>query len=145
VPPQTGAASFRGSSALTSFQGQTDGCPGDETGSLFRTIRAKGPRELARFVPASNVDRDDVALRTTAHLVSSAGLCPRHDESAGKRPSTRLRQGAPWLKTAMVQAAWASARAKTGYFPAQFLRLRSRRGPRKAVVAVAASMLTAAY
>ena len=45
----------------------------------------------------------------------------------------------------MVQAAWAAARATTGDRRAQFLRLRSRRGPRKAVVAVAASMLTAAY
>ncbi len=72
---------------------------------------------------------------TAAPLVSWAGLCPRHDESAGKRQSTRLRQGAPGLKTAMVQAAWAAARATTGDRRAQFLRLRSRRGPRKAVVA----------
>lgn len=45
----------------------------------------------------------------------------------------------------MVQAAWSAARCKQGYLRAQFVRLKSRRGPKKAVVAVAASILTAAY
>ncbi len=43
-----------------------------------------------------------------AHLISWAGICPRNDESAGKRRSNRLRKGAPWLKTTLVQCAWAS-------------------------------------
>src|SRR3989441_7688312 len=82
---------------------------------------------------------------TVGHLISWAGLCPRNDESAGKRRSTRLRKGAPWLKTSLVQAAWAAARSKDTYLRAQFLRLKSRRGPQKAIIAVAASILTAAY
>src|SRR5207245_1196881 len=51
----------------------------------------------------------------------------------------------PWMKTTLVQAAWAGARKKDSYCRAQFLRIKSRRGPKKAVLAVAASMLTAAY
>lgn len=82
---------------------------------------------------------------TAGHLVSWAGLCPELRESAGKRKSTRVRKGAPWLKPVLVQAAWAAARKKNTYFRAQFYRLRTRRGPKKATVAVAASMLTAAY
>jgi transposase len=82
---------------------------------------------------------------TAAHLVSWAGFAPRLDESAGRRRSTRTRPSAPWLKTTMVQAAWAAARTKDSYFHAQFLRLKSRRGPKKAIIAVGASMLTAAY
>ncbi len=82
---------------------------------------------------------------TAAHLVSWAGLAPRLDESAGKRRSTRTRAGAPWLKTTLVQAAWAAARKKDSYFHAQYLRLKSRRGPKKAILAVAASMLTGVY
>jgi hypothetical protein len=82
---------------------------------------------------------------TAAHLVSWAGLCPRNDESAGKRRSTRLRHGAPWLKTTLVQCAWAATRKKASYLQAQFPRLRHRRGPKKAICAVAASILTAAY
>ena len=82
---------------------------------------------------------------TAGHLISWAGLCPRNDESAGKRRSTRLRKGAPWLKTTLVQCAWAGARKKASYLQAQFQRLRHRRGPKKAICAVAASILTAAY
>jgi hypothetical protein len=59
--------------------------------------------------------------------------------------SRRLRQGAPWLKTVLVQCAWAATRSKNSYLHGQFLRLRARRGPKKAVLAVAASILTAAY
>jgi len=82
---------------------------------------------------------------TAAHLRSWAGLCPRNDESAGKRRSTRLRRGAPWLKAMLVQCAWAATRTKATYLHAQFVRLRGRRGPKKAICAVAASILTAAY
>jgi hypothetical protein len=67
------------------------------------------------------------------------------DESAGKRRSTRLRKGAPWLKPVLVQCAWGAARTKRTYTQVQFLRLKARRGPMKAVVAVAATILTAAY
>jgi hypothetical protein len=82
---------------------------------------------------------------SAGHLLSWAGFCPRLDESAGKRHSTRTRKGAPWLKTTLVQAAWAAARKRDSYFHAQFVRLTSRRGPKKAIVAVAASMLTDIY
>jgi len=72
-------------------------------------------------------------------------MCPRSDESAGKRRSTRLRKGAPWLKTTLVQCAWAAIRTKDSYLRAQFHRIKARRGPMKAIIAVAASMLTSAY
>ena len=70
---------------------------------------------------------------------------PGLDESAGKRRSTRIRHATPWLKTVLVQAAWAAARKNGSYLQSQFRRLKGRRGPKKAIVAVAASMLTAAY
>jgi hypothetical protein len=85
------------------------------------------------------------AFPTAAHLVSWAGFAPRLDERAGKRRSTRTRPTAPWLKTTMMPAAWAAARTSDSYFHAQFARLKSRRGPKKAILAVAASMLTAVY
>src|SRR5207245_5365318 len=88
---------------------------------------------------------DMTVFPTPGHLVSWAGLCPRLDESAGKRRSTRTRASAPWLKTTLVQTAWAATRKKDSYFHAQFLRLKTRRGPKKAILAVAASMLTDVY
>jgi transposase len=82
---------------------------------------------------------------TAGHFVAWAGLCPGQNESAGKRKSSRLRKGAPWLKTMLVQCAWSAVKKKDSYYKAQFNRLRSRRGPKKAICAVAAAMLTAIY
>src|SRR5436309_415875 len=82
---------------------------------------------------------------TNGHLISWTGLCPRNDESAGKRRSTRVRKSGNWLKTTLVTAAWAAVRTKESYLHAQFLRIKSRRGAKKVILAVAASMLTAAY
>jgi transposase len=84
-------------------------------------------------------------FQTSGHLVSWAGLCPRMDESAGKRRDTRIRKGSPWLKTMLVQSAWSAIRKPGSYLRARFLRLKARRGPMKAIVAVAAKLLTAIY
>lgn len=124
-----------------------------EVGALLEPFRAKvqrlktipGISEVAAQVIVSEIGVDMSRFSSSGHLISWAGLCPRNDQSAGKRRSTRLRQGAPWLKTTLVQAAWAAARSKGGYLPALFFRIKSRRGPKKAIMAVAASMLTAAY
>ena len=104
-----------------------------------------GVKRTAAAVIVAEIGTDMTRFPTAGHLLSWAGLCPRLDESAGKRRSTRTRRGTPWLKTLLVQAAWAAARKKNSYFHAQFLRLKSRRGPKKAVLAVAASMLTDIY
>jgi transposase len=101
-------------------------------------------RQLASVLVAE-MGADMSRFPTPSHLVSWAGLCPRMDESAGRRRSTRVRKGAPWLKTALVQGAWASVRKKDSYHSGLFLRIKSRRGAKKAILAVAASMLTAAY
>lgn len=109
----------------------------------LRTI--PGVSDLTAQVIISEIGTDMGRFPTAGHLISWAGLCPRNDESAGKRRSTRLRKGAPWLKTTLVQCAWAASRKKLSYLQAQFQRLRHRRGPKKAICAVAASILTAVY
>ncbi len=111
--------------------------------SLLTTM--PGVSETAAAVIVAEIGTDMSLFPSAGHLLSWAGLCPRLDESAGKRRSTRTRPGAPWLKTMMVQIAWPAARKKQSYFHAQFLRLKSRRGPKKAILAVAASMLTDVY
>jgi transposase len=104
-----------------------------------------GVSALGAQVIVSEIGTDMSRFPTAGHLLSWAGLVPRNDESAGKRRSTRLRKGAPWLKTTLVQCAWAASRKKESYFKAQFHRLRAGRGPKKAICAVAASLLTAVY
>lgn len=117
--------------------------PFRERAELLTTI--PGVSDTVAQVIVSEIGIDMSRFPSSAHLISWAGLCPRSDESAGKHRSTRIRKGAPWLKTVLVQAAWAAARKKESYPRSQFLRLKARRGPMKAVVAVAASLLTAAY
>src|SRR3712207_674257 len=85
---------------------------------LLRTV--PGVSDLSAQVILSEIGLDMRRSPTAGHLVSWAGLCPRNDESAGKRRSTRLRQGAPWLKATLVQCAWAASRKKDGYLRAQF-------------------------
>ena len=108
-------------------------------------VTMPGFSETAAAVIVAEIGDDMSKFPSAGHLLSWAGLCPRFDESAGKRRSTRTRQGAPWLKTTLVQIAWPASRKKQRYFQAQFLRLKTRRGPKKAIVAVAASMLTDVY
>jgi len=104
-----------------------------------------GVSGLSATTILAEIGRDMSRFPTAGHLVAWAGLCPGQNESAGKRKSSRLRKGAPWLKTMLVQCAWAAKRQKNSYYAAQFHRLKSRRGPQKAICAVAASMLTAIY
>jgi transposase len=110
-----------------------------------RLTQIPGVSDIVAAAIVSEIGVDMSRFPTVGHLISWAGLCPRNDESAGKRRSTRLRNGAPWLKTLLVQSAWSATRAKATYLQAQFLRLKARRGPRKAIMAVAASILTAVY
>jgi transposase len=117
--------------------------PIQECARLLTTM--PGVSELTAHVLVAEIGVDMARFPTAAHLLSWATMCPRNDESAGKRRSTRTRKGAPWLKTALVTAAWAAVRVKGSYLQAQFLRLKARRGAKKAILAVAASMLNAAW
>jgi transposase len=104
-----------------------------------------GLSAVSANVIVAEIGIDMSRFATPGHLLSWACLCPRNDESAGKRRSTKLRRGGKWLKTTLVQAAWSAVKVKGSYLQAQFHRLRARRGAKKAIIGVAASMLTAAW
>jgi len=113
--------------------------------TVERLRQVPGLSTTAAEVLIAEIGLDMSRFPTAGHLLSWAGLVPGLDESAGKRRSARVTKGAPWLKPVLVQCAWAAARKRGSYFEAQFLRLKGRRGPKKAAIAVAASILTTVY
>jgi len=88
---------------------------------------------------------DMTRFPSAGHLVSWAKICPGHNESAGKRFSGATGHGNRWLRTKLVQAAWAAVKVRTSYFAACFHRLAGRRGVKRAIIAVAHRILIALY
>jgi transposase len=82
---------------------------------------------------------------TAAQLASWAKLCPGNNESAGKRKATTTGHGNPWLRDSLVEAAWGAAHTRDTYLSAQYHRLASRRGSKRAVMAVAHTILVIVY
>src|SRR6266511_4381494 len=79
------------------------------------------------------------------HLASWVGLCPGNNESAGKRMSGKTRKGDVWLRSALIEAAHAASRSKETYLAAYYHRVAARRGKKKAIVALAHTLLTIIY
>ncbi len=79
------------------------------------------------------------------HLASWVGICPGNHESAGKRLSGKTRKGNPYARQLLIQAAHAASHSKNTYLAAQYHRIASRRGPKKAAVAVGHSILVIIY
>ncbi|HEX4452810.1 MAG TPA: IS110 family transposase [Kofleriaceae bacterium] len=88
---------------------------------------------------------DMTVFPTVRHAAAWAGVCPGNNESAGKRKGQQGRKGNPHLTTALVQAAVAASRTKGTYLKEKYWRLKARRGPMRAALAVAHKILIAAY
>lgn len=109
------------------------------TRDRLQTIPGVGKRVAEIIIAEIGVDMS--VFPTAAHLASWAGLCPGQNESAGKSRSGRTRKGDKWLVSALTQSAWANARATDGYLKAQFWRIASRRGKKRAAIAVAHTII----
>lgn len=89
----------------------------------------------------AEIGLDMSVFPTAGHLCAWAGLAPANHESAGKRRPAGTRRGGTWLRRTMIEAAWAAVRTNDSYYHALYARIARRRGPNKAIVAVAHSML----
>jgi transposase len=111
--------------------------------ALWQTLPGVDRVTACNLVAEIGVDMNQ--FPTAQHLASWAALCPGNHESAGKRKSGHTRDGNKWLRRSLCQAAWAVTRKKNCYLSAQFKRLAARRGVKRAVMAVAHTMLTIGY
>lgn len=117
--------------------------PFEGTVNLWQTIPGINKLTAWSLVAEMGVNMDQ--FPSAQHLASWAGLCPGNNESAGKRLSGRARHGNPWLKRVACQAAWAASHSKKTYCSAQYRRLVGRRGKKRAIIAVAHTLLVAGY
>jgi transposase len=109
----------------------------------LQTIVGVGRRSAEVLVSEIGVDMSQFS--TAGHLASWARICPGNYESAGKRRNVSTGTGNNWLRTVLLECAWAAAHSRTSYLGAQFRRINKRRGPKRAGIAVAHSILVIAY
>jgi transposase len=109
----------------------------------LQTIIGVGRRSAEVIVSEIGVDMSRFA--SSAHVASWARLCPGTHESAGKRRSAGTGTGNNWLRTTLLESAWAASHSRGSYLGAQSRRISRRRGPKRAAIAVAHSILVIAY
>lgn len=117
--------------------------PFAEASAIAQTMKGVAQRSAEALL--AEIGTDMTRFPSPAHLASWARLCPGNNESAGKRLSGRIGKGNNWLKSTLIEAAWAATRCKGSYYGALYRRLKPRRGPKRAIVAVAHAMLTALW
>lgn len=112
---------------------------------LAQLITIPGVSQRTAEVILAEIGTDMGQFPSAGHLASWAGICPGNNESAGKHRAGTTRKGSRWLRVALIEAANAAARGKGTYLASQYARLKGRRGHKKAIVAVAHSILVTAW
>jgi transposase len=117
--------------------------PFDEEITRLLGIKGMGRKAVEEII--AEIGTDMSRFPSAAHIASWARLCPGNNESAGKRKSGSSGHGNPWLRSILVQVAWAAARTKGTYLSAMYHRLAARRGGKRAIFAVAHAILKIIY
>lgn len=116
-----------------------------EKEAVERLSAIPGIKQRAAQNIIAEIGADMSRFASAQHLASWAGVCPGNHASAGKRKSGRTRPGNRWLRQTLTQAAWAAGRKKDSYLSAQYRRLATRRGRKRAAIAVGHSLLAIVY
>lgn len=113
---------------------------------LMRTVPGLSKEPLTAIRILSEIGADMSVFRTSKHLVSWVGCCPRNDQSDKKIKSTRISRAGSYLKPILVQIANALLRSKKHpEFQERYCRIKARRGHKKAIIAVCRMLLTAIW
>ena len=115
------------------------------TDAVARLCTIPGVSDTVASGLIAEMGADMSVFPSADHAASWAGLAPGSHESAGKKRSARTRRGRGWLKSLLCEAAWGAIRTKNSYLRAKFHKLRARRGPQRALLAIARKILVAAY
>jgi transposase len=108
-------------------------------------MQQPGIEEVSAWSLVAEMGPDMAPFATAEQAASWACVCPGNNESAAKQSDGRTRKGNPWLRRAICEAAWGASRTKKSYFHAQYNRLCARRGPQRALMAVAHSMIVVGF
>jgi len=141
---QLEAAEERVNKQIDQYLGSADHPQMARAREILDSIPGIGPRAAEVIIAEIGVRMEEV-FPTDAHLASWAGICPGNKASGGKRLSGRTRKGNTYLRAALVQAAWAAIKKKDCYLSAQYSRLAGRLGRKKALIAIAHSLLIIIY
>ena len=117
--------------------------PHEDTLRRLQAVPGVGRRSVEVLISEIGVDMSRFV--SAGHLASWARICPGTHESAGKRRGTSTGVGNNWLRTTLLESAWAASHSKKSYLGTQFRRVAKRRGPKRAAIAVAHSILVIAY
>jgi transposase len=117
--------------------------PFDDASAIIQTMKGVGLRTTEALI--AEIGPDMSRFPSAEHLASWARICPGTHQSGGKRAAAGIGKGNNWLKSTLVEAAWAATRCKGSYYGSLYRRLKARRGPKKAIVAVAHAMLHAIW
>lgn len=130
---------------IAEFDARIEECmrPFEDSSAVVRTMRGVAQRAAEALLAEIGVDMS--RFPSARHLTSWARICPGNNLSGGKRLSAAIGKGNNWLKSTLIEAAWSAIRCKGSYYGALFRRIKARRGPKRAVVAVAHAMLDALW
>jgi transposase len=117
--------------------------PFEEVVLLLMTIPGIGRKSAENIIAEIGVNMEQYP--SSSNLASWTGICPGNNESAGKKKSEKTRKGNRWLRVTLCESAWGASRTKDTYLSAQYKRLVSKRGKKRAVVAVGHTLLTIIY
>lgn len=104
-----------------------------------------GISTTASYAIIAEIGIDMKPFKTAEHICSWVGLCPGNNESAGKRKSTSVTKGNPYIKSMLCEIAWVIAGKRNTYLSAWYWRIKQKKGAKKAIVALARKLLVIIY